>query len=557
MAYQSFTDFSTNSSNPYYLHPNENPALVLVTPVLDDKNYHTWARSMNIALISKNKEKFIDGTLPKPPVSDVLYAPWIRCNTMVLAWIHRSISDSIARSILWIENAVDVWKNLKIRFSHGDIFRISDIQEDLYKLRQGNLDVSNYFTQMKVLWDELEAYRPITACSCAIPCSCGALASIRTYREQDYVIRFLKGLSEKFMQSKTQIMMMQPLPDIEKAFSLVIQQERELNSSQSVISNSNMSEESTTLHINSSSGNNSNKNSNTYFKGKNGGNGVSKGHSRVCTHCGRTNHTVETCFTKHGYPPGFRGKGKAFTQATHSQSIASIETGQGTPQQHSAQSMVGFTQEQYQSILELIQQSKLTSQANSISTSPFILNTHSHPENGKNSQLWILDTGATDHIAFDLSIFISHNTIVPIHVSLPNGSHVTASISGSIALSPNLVLHNVLYIPSFHVNLISIAKLVHTNNCVVHFTNDSCKILQNQSMEVIGTTRLQRGLYVLHSSYDQHACNSSMHNDSFLWHLRLGHISNIGLHNVSKVFPFIPSKCNNDTFPCDPCHFSK
>ena len=199
MAYQSFTDFSTNSSNPYYLHPNENPALVLVTPVLDDKNYHTWARSMNIALISKNKEKFIDGTLPKPPVSDVLYAPWIRCNTMVLAWIHRSISDSIARSILWIENAVDVWKNLKIRFSHGDIFRISDIQEDLYKLRQGNLDVSNYFTQMKVLWDELEAYRPITACSCAIPCSCGALASIRTYREQDYVIHFLKGLSEKFM----------------------------------------------------------------------------------------------------------------------------------------------------------------------------------------------------------------------------------------------------------------------------------------------------------------------------------------------------------------------
>lgn len=108
MAYQRFTDFSTNSSNPYYLHPNENPSLVLITPLLDDKNYHTWARSMHIVLISKNKEHFIDDTHPKPLFSDVLYAPWIRCNTMVLTWIHRSISESIAKSVLWIETPVGV-----------------------------------------------------------------------------------------------------------------------------------------------------------------------------------------------------------------------------------------------------------------------------------------------------------------------------------------------------------------------------------------------------------------------------------------------------------------
>jgi hypothetical protein len=110
---------------------------------------------MHIALISKNKDKFIDGTLLKPSVNDPLYAPWIRCNTMVLAWIHRSISESIARSVLWIDSAAGVWKNLKTRFSQGDIFRISDLQEELYKLRQGTLDISDFFTQLKVLWDEL------------------------------------------------------------------------------------------------------------------------------------------------------------------------------------------------------------------------------------------------------------------------------------------------------------------------------------------------------------------------------------------------------------------
>ncbi|PNX65137.1 hypothetical protein L195_g062447, partial [Trifolium pratense] len=74
MALQNYNDFSTNSANPYYLHPNENPALVLVSPSLTAKNYHTWSRSMHIALISKNKDKFIDGSLPKPSVSDPLYA---------------------------------------------------------------------------------------------------------------------------------------------------------------------------------------------------------------------------------------------------------------------------------------------------------------------------------------------------------------------------------------------------------------------------------------------------------------------------------------------------
>lgn len=48
--------------------------------------------------------------------------------------------------------------------------------------------------------------------------------------EYDYVIRFLKGLNEKFANAKSQIMMLDSFPSINKAFSLVIQQERWLHS---------------------------------------------------------------------------------------------------------------------------------------------------------------------------------------------------------------------------------------------------------------------------------------------------------------------------------------
>lgn len=96
----SFIDYSINSINLYYIHQNENPTLVFVSPFLDDRNYHTWARSMHITLIFKNKEKIIDETLTKPLISYPLYVSWIRCNTTVLTWIHRLISESIAKSIL-------------------------------------------------------------------------------------------------------------------------------------------------------------------------------------------------------------------------------------------------------------------------------------------------------------------------------------------------------------------------------------------------------------------------------------------------------------------------
>lgn len=129
METQHFADFATNPTNPYYLHPNENPSIILVTPLLDHKNYQSWSRSMEVALISKNKLKFVDGTLNLPAVSDPLYDPWIRCNNMVLSWIQRSISETIAKSIMWCDRVAVVWKCLERRFTHGDIFRIADLLE--------------------------------------------------------------------------------------------------------------------------------------------------------------------------------------------------------------------------------------------------------------------------------------------------------------------------------------------------------------------------------------------------------------------------------------------
>ena len=63
---------------------------------------------------------------------------------------------------------------------------------------------------------------------------------------------------------------------------------------------------------------------------------------------------------------------------------------------------------------------------------------------------WILDTGATDHVSCSNSFFISYYKIKPVRVKLPNNHTITAMYVGTMTLSKNITLHNVLYILEFN-----------------------------------------------------------------------------------------------------------
>jgi len=85
-------DIVNNPSNPYYLHPGENPRMILVSPPLSETNYHSWSRNMRRALLSKNKLKFVDGSIKIPERDDPTYEAWERCNMMILSLITRTLS---------------------------------------------------------------------------------------------------------------------------------------------------------------------------------------------------------------------------------------------------------------------------------------------------------------------------------------------------------------------------------------------------------------------------------------------------------------------------------
>lgn len=185
---------------------------------------------MRMALLSKNKLKlkFVDKSIVAPSTSYPLFPAWERCNTMMLSWITQSLSPTIAQSILWIVKSYDVWQDLKDRVFQGDIFKIPELQEEIY-FKQGELSVSKYFTKLTFLCDELINLRPIPFCTCKPSCSSGTIEKAIIYQQEDYVIRFLKGLNDRFSTVKSQIMLIDPLPSMKRDFSLVVLQEREMN----------------------------------------------------------------------------------------------------------------------------------------------------------------------------------------------------------------------------------------------------------------------------------------------------------------------------------------
>ncbi|GAU41219.1 hypothetical protein TSUD_128950 [Trifolium subterraneum] len=175
------------------------------------------------------------------------------------------------------------WSRSMRRALGGDLVRISELQHEIYSLKQDSRSVTEFYSDLKLLWEELELYLPIPNCTCRQRCSCEAMRVARNNHTILYVIRFLTGLNENFAMVKSQILLMDPLPTLNKVFSMVIQHERQCGFASS--------DESKIL-INAARSKNF----------------TSKPPTRVCTFCGKDNHIVDNCYKKYGLPPHLKNR---------------------------------------------------------------------------------------------------------------------------------------------------------------------------------------------------------------------------------------------------------
>ncbi|KAK9664005.1 hypothetical protein RND81_14G013000 [Saponaria officinalis] len=131
----------------------------------------------------------------------------------------------------------------------------------------------------------------------------------------------------------------------------------------------------------------------------------------------------------------------------------------------------------------------------------------------------------------------------------------------TVPLTPQITLHNVLFVPSFKFNLLSMAKLCRQLNSIILFTPDLC-CLQGSSMKmpvVLGNN--SRDLYIHQQSYVPAHSSTSLHNvfpsavcnnSVLLWHHRLGHLPLYKLQQM-KLCNESDSNVNKVITSCSTC----
>ena len=155
---------------------------------------------------------------------------------------------------------------------------------------------------------------------------------------------------------------------------------------------------------------------------------------------------------------------------------------------------------------------------------------------------WIVDSGATNHVCSSLKMLTFSRELADKDVTMRVGSGevVSAKAVGVARLNFRnkfLILNNVFFIPGFRRNLISISML-HEQLFIICFINNEIVISRN-GLDIFHAKR-ENGLYVLRP-IERSLNNSELfkvehpksnkrqkvsHTDNtYLWHLRLGHIN--------------------------------
>ncbi|CAN1127578.1 hypothetical protein LINPERHAP2_LOCUS4126 [Linum perenne] len=283
--------FTDHYANPLYLSPSDNLYVLIINIKLSNDNYHVWSRAFSIALSIKNKMMFVDGSFPAPDPDDPTFTAWNRCNFVVLSYILNTVSEDIAQSLIAYDNRAALWKDMKQRFSQCVAIHIADIQARISACDQGTNTVSQYYTNLKVLWEELLQYQPIPAYDCFVGGnSCSVMRQVLLHRSEDYVIRFIRGLNVRFDVVRSQLLLMDPLPNINSAFKCAIQLERQMKGSSTP-----NSIESIALATN--------------YQGR--GNAIEEG-SLFCRYCKKTNnYNIEDCLKLKNKKARMAGQGSS------------------------------------------------------------------------------------------------------------------------------------------------------------------------------------------------------------------------------------------------------
>ena len=519
----------------------------LCSVLLNEFNYLPWSRAVTIALGGRSKLGFINGKEKAPVFDSPEYEIWLSKDQLVMSWILNSMERNIAEIFSYSESSLDLWEALRDMYGNqNNSARIFQIQQEVNALRQDGRPFVSLLGNFKSLWSELEVYRPHTVDPVVL----------KKRTEQDRVFQVLASLGSEFEDLRCHILMSPELPSLKSVCSTIQREEvrRKVMIRETVTNSSD-----TRAYI-------AHKN----YEGKSI---KGKRLDLKCEHCNAPGHTSDRCWVLHpelkpkftkdkrggDHKRGFNHKANVAAQTTDSffsNPMALLKDFttylQEKRGQESLNEAAGQDQDKPTALLSkfagfLADSNPENSQGifTAFTTALEISNFH---------DLWVVDSGASNHMSNKLTnLYNFRPCSSSTFVSVADGKDVPVQGKGKTKLVSKTIESEVLYVPSFPVQLLSVQQLTSTLNCDVLFTSDKVLFQDRITKKTIGEGFQLHGLFYFSS--DDRLCKGfqasfSSTNKHSLWHQRLGHPSE---SVFNKIHPSLPK----GTDGCDICHYSK
>ncbi|KAL0385511.1 UNVERIFIED_CONTAM: Copia protein [Sesamum radiatum] len=536
---------SLYGSEALQLLSSDHPGLLLVSSPLDGKNFLAWSRAIRRALGTKLKLGFITGTCKKPTGDPELIEQWTRVDCMIASWLLNAMTKNISNAFIYAKSARTLWIKLERRYGQCNGPLLYQLEREISSVTQGDLSVIDYFTKVQMIWDELAQLAPVRECTCGFTCTCGVAKSNADLGEQRQLMQFLMGLNDEYDNIRSQILVYEPLPNINMAYSMIlrVEKQRQVHLTEA--------HEGAALHTG------------VHDRRKEGNNFRRKGtvdkRGLKCEHCNRLGHDKSTCFKLHGVPDWYKELSDQKKKSiVGTKAVFNVQGTKHKIQQEGKKEDKASVSDVVMELMRVLK--KIPNdpiQANYADDYAGMNFTHSGTEY-LTDDTWIIDSGATSHMCSNLAFFHSFNPPVSSSIFLPDGTTKQVTQSGLVNLFGKLKLVDTLYVPSFRSNLISVHKICTTSNIRFAFLHSHCVLQDHLTKDIVAIARQSKHLYILDKNSFSPSFISQFVSSSFsftsqvsdtdflLWHKRLGHPS----HKVLEHVPMLKSsiKC------MDVCH---
>ncbi|KAK9713354.1 hypothetical protein RND81_06G021800 [Saponaria officinalis] len=487
-------EYNNPYDDPLFLSTSDYPGMQLVSNVFAGKGFLNWSRGIVMALGSKNKQGFLTGFTMMPDAKSSKLQQWKRSDyNMVRCWILNSLSSEIKEGFMTAKSAKQLWTDITERYGQSNGPFLYQLKKELKNISQENMSLERF---------------PDCTCGVLQQCTCKLLKRILELALTEKVLTFLMGLNDSNDNLRSNILSMEPLPSINKAYSIVQQIESHKhisnvlnyvqNTSAFVATNVDVEACAQGLSVGRFPGKSNWRRENT----------KQRIDDRWCVFCNRKGH-VEPGLVNAVYKEMLK--------------MFQAQVGGSTDTPLCAVNFAG----------KILASNDISSE---------------HEVCGLS---WIMDSGATDHMSSIRSLFSGLKRLPKaVRVGLPDRTLKTVTECGDVWLNSEVLLTDVFLIPDFKHNLISASKLLLNNGLLIEFDASKCVLQASPSKRTVALGMQEGGLYMFtypDSVSDRSLCSKSVSRTCSncsvsrqrskvdLFHARLGHMSLSKLCHVADV----------------------